>query len=216
MLKRCVLLALPLAIVLSGALPAWAGGAPPVAGSVANFSRIDPPRPAPDASFRDSAGKTLRLADFRGKLVLLNIWATWCAPCRAEMPSLDRLQARLGGKGLVVLPLSLDRGGGPAVAVFYGQQDITHLGVYLDGKGARPGALKIDGVPASFLIDQEGRLVGRLEGAAEWDSPEALALIDYYLKAPQAAPAPTEPAAYHPADSRDAGSQRVGVGFSPL
>ncbi len=190
MLKRLVLLA----VIASGlpVLQALPDDAPQPSGAVANFSRIDPPLPAPEAAFRDSAGKTLHLSDFRGKLVLLNIWATWCAPCRAEMPSLDRLQASLGKDGLVILPLSLDRGGGPAVAVFYGQQNITHLGVYLAGQDALQEALKINGVPTSFLIDRQGRIVGSLEGATQWDTPEALALIRHYLGKP-AAP-PTQPA----------------------
>jgi thiol-disulfide isomerase/thioredoxin len=212
MLKRSVLLAVPLAALVAATVlvsPAKPDEDPPAGGSVANFSRINPPLPAPGAAFRDSAGKEIHLADFRGKLVLLNIWATWCAPCRAEMPSLDRLQAKLGGEGLLVVPVSLDRGGGPVVAVFYGQHAIGHLGVYLDGKGALESALKINGVPTSFLIDRQGRVVGSLEGATQWDTPEALALLRSYLAKP-ATQAKTMPAAYR------AGDQRVGVGFSPL
>src|SRR5581483_11124611 len=168
MLKTPVLLAMIAAALLAAPGSAVRADDAPASGAVANFSRIDPPRPAPAGAFRDGAGKTLHLADFRGKLVLLNIWATWCAPCRAEMPSLDRLQASLGKDGLVILPLSLDRGGGPAVAVFYGQQNITHLGVYLAGQDALQEALKINGVPTSFLIDRQGRIVGSLEGATQW------------------------------------------------
>src|SRR5215813_5982396 len=99
MLKRSILVALMAGLLVVGGLMAVsrAGSQPPLSGAVADFSRIDPPLPAPGAAFRDSAGKVLHLADFRGKVVLLNIWATWCAPCRAEMPSLDRLQASLGG-----------------------------------------------------------------------------------------------------------------------
>ena len=199
------------AFALGGAwLSASLAGDAPLTGAVADFNRIDPPLPAPGDAFKDSAGKELRLADFRGKLVLLNVWATWCAPCRAEMPSLDRLQAKLGDEGLLVLPLSLDRGGGPVVAVYYGQHDITHLGVYLAGQGGLQNALKIGGVPTSFLIDRDGRMVGSLEGATQWDSPEALALIRSYLRNESKPPAlVTQPAAWHPA-------QRVGVGFSPL
>jgi thiol-disulfide isomerase/thioredoxin len=196
-------------------LSASLAGDAPLTGAVADFSRIDPPLPAPGDPFKDSAGKELHLSDFRGKLVLLNIWATWCAPCRAEMPSLDRLQAKLGGEGFMVLPVSLDRGGGPAVAVYYGQHDITHLGVYLAGQGGLQNALKIGGVPTSFLIDREGRVVGSLEGATQWDSPEALALIRSYLGKSSKPPASvTQPASYRPAPWPPA--QRVGVGFSPL
>jgi thiol-disulfide isomerase/thioredoxin len=211
MLKRLVLLAVPLAALVAAVIlvsPAMAGD-PALAGSVANFSRIDPPLPAPGATFRDSVGKEVRLADFHGKLVLLNIWATWCGPCRAEMPSLDRVQVKLGGEGLVVLPVSLDRGGGPVVAVFYGEHAIAHLGVYLDGNGALESALKINGVPTSFLINRQGHVVGSLEGATQWDTPEALALLRFYLVKP-ASQSLTSPAEFRPGD------QRVGVGFSPL
>jgi thiol-disulfide isomerase/thioredoxin len=209
MLKGFILLAAPLVILLAAAFPSAAAGNSPPAGSVTNFNRIDPPLPAPGEAFRDSAGREIRLADFHGRLVLLNIWATWCGPCRAEMPSLDRLQAKLGAEGLVILPVSLDRGGGPVVAVFYGQHAIVNLGVYLDGKGVLESALKINGVPTSFLIDRHGQLVGSLEGATQWDTPEAVALLRSYLARP-ATPSPTAPAAFHPND------QRVGIGLSPL
>src|SRR5215475_6538370 len=117
-LRLGLLAAMAVALILGGArLSASLAGDAPLTGAVADFSRIDPPLPAPGDPFKDSAGKELHLKDFRGKLVLLNIWATWCAPCRAEMPSLDRLQAKLGGDGFLVLPLSLDRGGGPTVAL---------------------------------------------------------------------------------------------------
>ena len=195
-----------------------AGDSPPLSGAVADFNRIDPPLPAPGEAFRDGAGKVLHLQDFRGKLVLLNVWATWCAPCRAEMPSLDRLQATMGGEGLVIVPVSLDRGGGPVVAVYYGQHDITHLGVYLEGKGGLSQALRIGGVPMSYLIDREGQLVGSLEGATQWDAPESLALIRYYLGLRPASPPAsslTQPASYHPGGAKPS-PQRVGVGFSPL
>src|SRR3989304_5648179 len=84
----------------------------PAGGAVARFPPTDPPRPASDAAFEDGAGRRLTLADFRGRVVLLNFWATWCGPCVVEMPSLDRLQARLGGADFTVVALSQDRGGG--------------------------------------------------------------------------------------------------------
>jgi thiol-disulfide isomerase/thioredoxin len=211
MVKRSILLAMLAAGLLLGTAWWWrsqAHDAPPLSGAVADFNRFDPPRPAPGVDFHDGAGKLLHLADFRGKLVLLNIWATWCAPCRAEMPSLDRLEAALGSQGLVVLPVSLD--GGPAVALFYGEHAVTHLGVYLGAQDGLQKAFKFTGVPTSFLIDAKGRMVGSLEGATQWDAPESQALIRFYLDTnPAPASSPTMPAAYHP-------DQRVGVGFSPL
>jgi thiol-disulfide isomerase/thioredoxin len=212
MLNRFALLA-ALAVALA-IPPARADETPPLGGSVANFSRIDPPRPEPGESFKDGSGRELRLADFRGKVVLLNIWASWCGPCKAEMPSLDRLQAKLGGADFVVLPVSIDRGGGPVVAFFYGQRDLSHLGVYLDANSGLANHLGIDGVPSSYLIDRGGHVVGELMGATEWDSPEALDLIGGYIKkAPESAP----PRAIDvtPA-SIDGPAQRVGIGLSVL
>ena len=171
MLKQVTLRFGLLAVTAAGLLLATArlsaglaGDSPPLSGAVADFNRIDPPLPAPGAAFRDGAGKVLHLADFRGKVVLLNVWATWCAPCRAEMPSLDRLQATMGGEGLVILPVSLDRGGGPVVAVYYGQHDITHLGVYLEGKGGLSQALRIGGVPMSYADRPRGESGGQPRG----------------------------------------------------
>jgi thiol-disulfide isomerase/thioredoxin len=210
MLKRLALLTV---LVANIAFPAaLAGQAPPLAGSVADFSRIDPPLPAPDDSFKDGRGRTLRLADFRGRVVLLNIWATWCGPCKAEMASLDRLQSDLGGADFIVLPVSIDRGGGPSVALFYGERELTHLGVYLDARSALADRMGIDGVPTSFVIDRQGRLVGKLVGATDWDTPEALALLRRYIGERPAAPpqAQVVPTAY------GRSTQRVGTGFSPL
>src|SRR6516164_4137900 len=96
------------------------------------FTRHAEPRVVPDIVFNDADGRQVRLSDWRGQLVLLNIWATWCAPCKAELPSLDRLQAKLGGKGFTVLALSTDRGGPKAPAQFFSREGITHLKVFND------------------------------------------------------------------------------------
>ncbi len=167
---------------------------PPIAGSVENFSRIDPSLPTPDDGFADLAGHSLSLADFRGKYVLLNLWATWCGPCVAEMPSLDRLQATLGGADFVVLPVSVDRGGAPMVTDFYDKHRIQHLGVYVDPSNHIAERFSVRGLPTSFLVGPDGRAVGALVGATEWDTPEAIALISYYLKGAPKAPAPVAPA----------------------
>jgi thiol-disulfide isomerase/thioredoxin len=167
--------------------PAPAGGLPPLAGTVANFTPFDPLRPAPGTAFADADGKAVSLADFRGRVVLLNFWATWCVPCVLEMPALDRLQARLGAEGLEVVALSQDRDGVPAVVRFYEKYDFGNLGIYVDPKGTIANELEIGVLPTSLLIDREGRVVGELVGAAEWDAAEALALIRHYLGAGAAA-----------------------------
>ena len=138
------------------------------------------PWPAPSAVFTDADGKTLSLRDFAGKLVLVNLWATWCAPCRREMPSLERLQTRLGDK-ITILAISEDRGGSKAVAPFIAKLGLKVVKTYLDPESAVGRAFKVDGLPTSFLIDRQGRVLGRVEGEAEWDSPKMLAVIDPLL-----------------------------------
>jgi thiol-disulfide isomerase/thioredoxin len=96
-----------------------------------NFAMNETPKPMPELQFNDSEGKALTLADFKGKVVLLNIWATWCGPCRKEMPTLDRLQASLGGSDFVVLPVSIDRKGMDVVSKFYAEIGIRHLSRYV-------------------------------------------------------------------------------------
>jgi thiol-disulfide isomerase/thioredoxin len=136
--------------------------------------------PAPPVSFADQSGKTATLADFRGRVVLVNLWATWCAPCIKEMPSLARLQAKLGG--LKVLAISEDRQAATVVPPFIEKNRIEGLAIYLDPKNDVDHALEVGGLPTSFLIDRDGRILGELEGAAEWDSPAMVSLIEGYLK----------------------------------
>lgn len=162
-----------------------AGGLPPIGGTVANFTPFDPLRPAPEVAFADVDGAAIGFADFRGKVVLLNLWATWCLPCIQEMPALDRLQAQLGGEGLEVVALSQDREGVPTVVRFYEKYDFGNLAIYVDPKGEVARAFEVGVLPTSLLIDREGRVVGQLIGAAEWDAPEAKALIRHYLRAGQ-------------------------------
>jgi thiol-disulfide isomerase/thioredoxin len=229
MLKRLALstagFAVLAALLLAPAVLAEQPG-PPIAGSVENFSRIDPSLPTPDDGFADVAGHALTLADFRGKYVLLNLWATWCGPCVAEMPSLDRLQEALGGADFTVLPVSVDRGGAAQVTDFYDKHRIHHLGIYVDPTNHIAQRLSVSGLPTSFLLGPDGRAVGSLVGATEWDTPEAIALISYYLKiTPKpaeptpVAPAPTPsmtPASFGVPAQRVGPTQRVGMGFSPL
>jgi thiol-disulfide isomerase/thioredoxin len=138
------------------------------------------PQPAPPVNFTDLAGKTAHLSDFAGKVVLLNLWATWCAPCRHEMPSLEQLQARFSDK-LAVVPISQDLGGDKAVAPFISKLGLAKLNVYLDPKSTVGQAFKVEGLPSSFLIDRHGRVLGRVEGEAKWDSSKMLAVIEPFL-----------------------------------
>ena len=157
----------------------------PIAGSVGSVSAnpldlsvFDQPRAVPEIRFQDGRGDDLTLADFRSRVILLNVWATWCVPCRKEMPTLDRLQGRLGGKEFLVMALSIDREGVAAVKHFYQEFGVENLAIYVDPSGRGSRALAIPGVPTTLLIDREGREVARKMGAAEWDSPEIVSLVE--------------------------------------
>jgi thiol-disulfide isomerase/thioredoxin len=145
------------------------------------FSFLHKPRALPEIRFADGEGRSLSLGDFRGRPILLNIWATWCVPCREEMPALNRLQDELEAR-LLVLPLSIDRQGAPVVKQFYEELGLKALGVYVDPAGKAPRDLNTVEVPTTLLIDRDGREIGRKIGAAEWDSPASIALIYQHLE----------------------------------
>jgi thiol-disulfide isomerase/thioredoxin len=142
-----------------------------------NLVLRDAPVAVPQLEFTDGEGHARTLADFRGKVVLLNMWATWCLPCRKEMPTLDRLEAALGSDDFMVLPLSIDRGGAERVKKFYEEISAQHLAIYVDSSRKADSALDVFGLPATLLIDRQGRELGRLSGAAEWDAPEMIAFL---------------------------------------
>jgi len=146
-------------------------------GHMAAFVFKKEPEPLPEFAFLDGAGAERSLADWRGRVVLLNLWATWCAPCRKEMPALDRLQQALGSERFEVVALSVDRGGAEASRKFLDQIDVKALGLYIDPTTKATSHLKAVGLPVTLLIDAEGREIGRLTGPAEWDSEDAKRLI---------------------------------------
>ena len=155
--------------------------APPEPATIGKFSPLDQPRPAPEASFTTRSGDAVQLKDFGGRLVLINLWATWCAPCVEEMPSLDRLQAEFGGD-LTILAISEDRRGGELVEPFLAKLGLANLAAYLDPKSNVGHAFAVNGLPTSILIDGKGRVLGKLEGAAQWDSAAMVKLLKSYLK----------------------------------
>jgi thiol-disulfide isomerase/thioredoxin len=132
------------------------------------------PQTVPEVGFQGKAGTPLTLADFRGKVVLLNIWATWCAPCREEMPALDRLQQALGGSDFEVVALSIDRDGMAVVRGFYDEIGIRALAPYVDPSMRAGTTLRIVGVPTTLLLDRQGRERWRKTGPAQWDAPEVV------------------------------------------
>lgn len=170
-----------------GARLALVPGDAPARAAIGKFTALVQPRPAPDVNFAGTSGATQSLAALRGRVVLVNFWATWCAPCIKEMPSLVRLQAKLGD--LAVLAVSEDRRGAELVEPFLAKYQLTGLATFLDPKNTVGHAFGVEGLPTSILIDRDGRIVGELQGAAEWDSPAMLKLIGDYLAAPRAADA---------------------------
>lgn len=141
------------------------------------------PEPLADVTFNDASGAAKTLKDFHGKTILLNLWATWCAPCREEMPSLDRLQAELGSDKFEVVALAVDRTGPEAAQKFLDSVHVKALKLYTDTTTRSGSALKAVGMPVTILIDPEGREIGRLTGPAEWDSQPAKDLIRETLAA---------------------------------
>ena len=147
-------------------------------GNQLELSVFDQPHALPEVRFQDDQGRDLTLGDFRGRVVVLNVWATWCMPCRKEMPTLNRLQARLGGKDFLVVALSIDRKGVEAVRGFYQEVGVENLAIYVDPSGRGSRGLGLPGVPTTLLIDQEGREVARKMGEAKWDGPEMVSLVE--------------------------------------
>lgn len=132
----------------------------------------------PRLKFQDGTGADRSLADWRGKTVLINLWATWCAPCRREMPALARLDKALEKEPFDVIAISIDRKGLPASKKFLTDIKVAkQLGLYVDPTSRVSQALKAYGLPVSILVDPQGREIGRLTGPAEWDSPDAIRLI---------------------------------------
>ncbi len=146
------------------------------------FAMHPEPKVLEEFKFVSGDLKAASLADFRGKLVLLNIWATWCGPCREEMPTLDRLQAKLGGPDFEVVALSIDQGGVPVVKDFYEELGLKALRIFVDPSVTAPVALNALGVPTTLLINRKGQEIGRYTGPAEWDSPKVETLIRGYQK----------------------------------
>lgn len=136
------------------------------------------PAPVPQAAFTDLDGNAHTLADWKGKAVLVNFWATWCAPCRQEMPSLDALQKARGGDRFAVLTIAVGRNPPAAVRSFFADAGVSALPTLADPQMALSRAMGVLAMPVSILIDAEGNEVARMAGDADWSSPAAMALMD--------------------------------------
>lgn len=137
---------------------------------------LSSPHPAPSFVFWDSEGSAHALSDFRGKFVILSVWATWCPPCALEMPSLDDLQQRFDPRDLVVIPVSQDAENA-AIRAFYLRHGLRNLPVMIDVALNSTSALRLQGLPTTLVIDREGNEIARVEGNIDWTSPKSLAFL---------------------------------------
>ncbi|MGA7490417.1 MAG: TlpA disulfide reductase family protein [Xanthobacteraceae bacterium] len=160
--------------------------APLAHGEVAAFAVADPSRPIPDLAFRDASGNERHLADWRGRTVLLNLWATWCVPCRKEMPALAALEKKLGGPRFEVVAVNIDTRDPDKPRAWLKEVGIDRLGYYADPTAKVFQDLKImglaTGMPTTLLVDSAGCEIGTVAGPAEWASDDAIKLVTAALQ----------------------------------
>jgi thiol-disulfide isomerase/thioredoxin len=160
--------------------------APLAHGEVAALTMATVPLRLPDLAFEDADGKPKKLSDWRGRTVLVNLWATWCVPCRKEMPALDRLQTKLGGPNFEVVAVNIDTRDPEKPKNFLKQANLTRLGYFSDEKAKvfqdLKGIGRALGMPTSVLVDGQGCEIATIAGPAEWDSDDALKLITAAIK----------------------------------
>ena len=146
---------------------------------MAGFEVLTPPISTEGLEFLDKDGQSLELSAFHGRLVLINFWATWCAPCLAEMPSLNRLQIALGDEDFQVITIATGRNENADIDSFFTTQNISHLTRYRDPNLRLALALGAGSLPTTVLMDRDGFIIARLQGEADWDSEAALGLIEF-------------------------------------
>jgi thiol-disulfide isomerase/thioredoxin len=164
---------------------------PLIGGEVAAFQVARTPEKLSGLAFTGADGKPTTLAAFGGKVTLVNLWATWCAPCRREMPALDRLQAALGGKDFSVVAMSIDTGDPSRPAEFLQSIGVKNLPLNTDRSTAifeevKKRSLAL-GLPVTILVDRNGCHLGHINGPAEWDGPDARRLIEAAIRGPKPA-----------------------------
>jgi len=169
------------AAALFGCSPGPQHGAPAPASSLAKLKKDDAPKALPPVTFADGQGSAHALAGFRGRYVLLNLWATWCAPCVRELPALAHLQTEVDARKLVVVPVNVGHDRAAATAAFLKEHKAA-LPVYIDTKSAFLRAFGATGLPLTLLIDPKGREIARASGAVRWDAKDSIAYFKSLAK----------------------------------
>ena len=159
-----------------------AHAAPPKSGDMNKFTENNPPIESPSTPFIDSSGKEVTLHAFKNNWILINFWATWCAPCISELPSLAKLESKINNPNFTLLLISIDRSGPKVFQPFLKRLGLESLKSGSDPKASLMRKLGLTGIPTTLLISPTGKVVGKLEGAAEWDTPSAVALVNFYLQ----------------------------------
>ncbi|MCE2518680.1 MAG: TlpA family protein disulfide reductase [Alphaproteobacteria bacterium] len=147
------------------------------AAALDNLAWLDPPFPVPETPYLVEGGGTGTLAEYSGRVIVLNFWATWCPPCIEEMPSLDRLAARHAGSHLAVITMAMDRASEEKIKAFHDEHGLLHLTIQRDPEMKLARSMRLFGLPTTFLVDHRGEVVAQLVGEAQWDGDEALAVI---------------------------------------
>ena len=190
---RIVAPALLYAALTAFANPAPAAGLDPAeraglealkTGDMRKLVVLDEAVEAPDIAFTDLHGNETSLAASDGRVRLVNFWATWCAPCRSEMPALDALERERGGEDFAVIPIATGRNSLDAIASFSAEAGIASLSTYLDPKSQLAQAMQVPGLPVTVLLSRDGTEIARLLGGADWNAPDARAVIDYVASLP--------------------------------
>lgn len=153
-------------------------------GEMRKLTVLETPVRAPDVAFTAADGSETTLAASNGQVRLVNFWATWCAPCREEMPALDALQRDLGGDGFAVVPVATGRNAPEALARFWTEAGVESLETALDPKGRLAAAMNVPGLPVSVILNRDGEEIARMLGGADWASPSARAIVAYVAGLP--------------------------------
>jgi len=181
-----------LLIVICGAflcvIPTTFANEPKLSGSMSAF-QLNPideinKKDRKDIIWKNADSNNVNLTDFKGKVILLNFWASWCLPCIRELPSIDRLQSKLGGKDFMVVAISLDRGGKKIATRLLKRLKINNLKLYIDRESKSARQLDVRVMPTTFIFDRKGRELGKLQKGAEWDDTNAFALVKFFIDNP--------------------------------